>query len=574
MMNFKDKKAQTAIELAIFGAILIFVMGATIRSVVGRAQQQQAMFRATRMALTLSHSTTETKRVAGRNMGTVLVVEDRLTSASSKYGAIDRMPFMTQGSGIHSVNLFMPIDYGDDDDLPVFDVFVNGQHFVFRVGVFKYVYLANSCDGAMVCHADCKGDCAVGSPQVYRGASIPAGPDYWEDNCLTGTRTIIQPFSCADPDGLAPWACPDPSCIDCTDITMETYTTTVTVVSIIGCARLYLVVNNHPLIPQWCDDITDMCPANNLSANDRFRLDRWTDLNPDGLDGKQVIGAPPLTWEIPPATGGVTVPVGQRPGFAWQWFLIAPVDKSWRDTSYDYSEGSLSMAPLVTRTLTSVTVNLGEGIVLPGGEAKAENISLDVDYDLKLESIMPNVPDGVQPNVVISNGIIARLGMMDSQEGDIDFSYNESDKSLGIETYGFDKDVNVYTYVRSAGAGGGTYLQIDEGHLFSGKQYIRTASKKDQVDLIERVFRLSNDTGEFCGTVVGGGPPGEANGAPNPIEACGWVEGECFTSANINKTCFDVPNKLFFIRSRIEDRRGRKWVTDQSTDPYVNFVIN
>ena len=575
MMNFKCKKAQTAVELAVFGSILIFVMGATIRTVMSRAQQQTALLKATRMALTMSHKTTETKQVAGRNMGTVLIVEDRLTAASSKYGAVDRMPFMTQGAGVHSANLFMPVDYGDSDDLPVFDMYVNGTHFAFRTAAFKYIHLADSCAGAAPCSADCKGDCSAGSPQWQRGSSIPAGADYWEDNCLSSTTTTTTTLSCADPDGALPWACPDPSCTDCTDISVETYMTVTVTTSSIGCAKLYAIVNNHPLIPDWCNGgvgtfpipcppacSAGMVPGCNLSANERFDLDRADATNPNGLDG------------IP---GAVSVPVGERPGFAWQWFLVSPIDETWRDTSYNYSAGSLSMDPMANTTTTTVAdLIMAEGIVLPGGENNPKNISLDVDYDLKLESIMANVAGGAQPNSVATNGIITRIGVMDTQEGDIDFSYNDSDELKGVEMYGFTKDVNLYTFVRGSGAGGGTYLQIDEGQLYSAigdsKQYIRTASKKDQADLIERVFRLSNNTGAFCSAA--GVRPAMANGISNPVEVCSLAAGGCFTGGAINRTCMDIPNNLIFIRSRIQDLHGRKWVTDTSEDSYVEFVID
>ncbi|MCK4882157.1 MAG: hypothetical protein KAS92_03945 [Candidatus Omnitrophica bacterium] len=578
MRKFKSRKAQTAIELAVFGAILIFVMGSLIRTVMGRALQQHAMLKATRMALTISQTTTASHTVAGRNMGTVLVVEDRLTAASSKYGSVDRMPFMTQGSGTHSANLFMPIDYGYDEDLPVFDLYVNGKHFAFRVGSFKYVYPAASCRNLAVCHADCIDeagmlDCTATSPYFHRGASIPAGPEFWEPGCLQSTVTITQILACA---GAGP--CPA-ACTDCGAASTETYTTVTSVVSNIGCAKFYMVVNNHPLIPAWCNGgvgtfpipcpgacSMGLAPGCNLSVTERFNLDRADVTNPNGLDG------------LP---GVVTVPVGERPGFAWQWYLVAAIDDNWTQEPLSYGAGKLSSGggAGTTTVITDASLQMAEGLVFPGGEARAKNCTLDIDYDLKGESVIGNT-GYASPNVVTTNGIITRMGVMDPQEGDIDFSYNESDELRGLQMYGFTKDINIYTYVHGGGPGGGTYLQIDEGQLFSGagdaRQFIRTASKKDQVDLIERAFRLSNDIGTFCGLVVGGGPSAPpVNGlTTNPVEVCGWNAGDCFLTGNSNRTCMDVPNKIIFIRSRIQDVRGRKWVTDESVDPYVSFVIN
>ena len=578
MMNFKGKKAQTALELAVFGSILIFVMGATIRTVTGRAQQQNALLRATRMALSISHSSTETKEMAGRNMGSVLIVEDRLAAASSKYGTIDRMPFMMHGSGIHSVNLFMPIDYGDDEDLPVFDMYVNGKHFAFRTAAFKYVDLANSCANAAPCHTDCVDetgalDCSNGSPYFYRGADVPAGPEYWEDACFSSIVTTTTTVPCADHTP----PCPPLDCISCDSDSLESYQSTTEVISSVGCAKLYTIVNNHPLIPQWC---VAACPEN-LSADERFDLDR-EDL--DAID--------PFTGvDIAPALlGDKSVPPGERLGFAWQWFLVAPVIGEWQDTTLNYDVARLTMDPLTNLTsAVSSTVDTGEGMVLPGGENPPKNTSLDVDYDLKMENVMPNVKDGVQPNIVASNGMILQLGVMDSQEGDIDFTHNDSDELGGVETFGFVKDINLYTSVRGGGAVGGTYLQIDEGQLYSSsgdtRQYIRTASKKDQVDLVERFFQMNNNTGGYClvdevtGTISlqssadfsahYGISPAELN----PVEICSPSAAGCFTSANIDKTCMDVSNNMIYIRSRLQDLHGRKWVTDESEDPFVDFVI-
>ena len=130
-----------------------------------------------------------------------------------------------------------------------------------------------------------------------------------------------------------------------------------------------------------------------------------------------------------------------------------------------------------------------------------------------------------------------------------------------------------------------TYFEVDEGRLFGagGGQFIRTATKRDQIDLIERIFRLSNDTGRYCRS---GNPrdwqpspcPGSGNeianecklGLTNPVEVCG-LAGECFGDANIERTCMDTDNNLIFIRSKIKDLRGRKWVTPMDDDPYVRF---
>lgn len=387
------QKAQTAIELAVFGSILIFVLGVIVKSALIKSNEQQAKLRATRMALSLSYNISDPPQaqIASHNNASVLVIEDRLTAASAKYGAIDRSPFMVQASGSHTANLFMPVEYGDSGDLPMLDVYVNGKHFSFTTATFEpYVLSVDS--------------------------------------------------------------------------------------------KLYEIVDNHPLMRQngeWCDgSVAYPCPDDNLSADKRFDLDR------DGTSN---------------------VPADERGRFSWQWKLVA---------------------------------------------APEENISADVDGDLKLEQI----------EKVFSP---TSIGIRDFQNGDIDTTFGESDTGWKP---GFTRDARVYTFVHDdTSSGGGTYLQVDEGKLYQtdgdDRQYIRTASKKDTIDVIERVFQLSNNTGRFCDGTTGKGG----------VEVCAAAQGECYTSANIARTCMDPSNKLLFIRSRIEDFRGRKWVTPTGDDPYVGF---
>ena len=585
MPNITDKKAQTALELAIFGSILIFVLGTIIRSSVNRSNQQHAFLKSTRMALSMSHKSTETKQIAGRNMATVLIVEDRLTTASSKYGALDRMPFMTQGSGIHSANLFMPVDFGDVVDLPVFDMFINGQHFAFTTAGFKSVELAipcapGDCPGVPGC-TDVGGTCKGDKEGAY--STDPAQcPGNWEPDCIQVDESTTQMVPCA---GASPCPalpdCPNPDRCDASALAM--YEVTVPGASYsVGCAKLYAVVDNHPLIPEWCDHdgggpigrCPDDCsvtpgPGCNLSANERFDLDR------EDLDG------------LP---GDVVVPPGERADFAWQWFMVMGVEENSLRSQRRFNTftGSLTGAPGAINNVSIGTLNKAEGIVLPGGEAKAKNSVLDVDCDLKNEVIMPYVEDVVSPNSVdFRTGVITVIGVQDSQMGDVDFSYNSIDKLKGIEQFGFTRDVRLYTYIKDdSSPDGGTYFEIDEGKLFTGsgdnRQFIRTASKKDQVDVIERVWRLSNNTGGYC-ELAGGVPTTTRTsdaafnaryGVPvNPVEVC-TASGGCYESANINLTCMDITYNIIFVRSRIQDLHGRKWVTDMGSDPYVNFIIN
>jgi len=182
---------------------------------------------------------------------------------------------------------------------------------------------------------------------------------------------------------------------------------------------------------------------------------------------------------------------------------------------------------------------------------------IDVDQDLKEESVIA-VND---TNIVVT----------DAQEGDLDFSITDYDTNvLGFVEPGLQQDgAEIFTYVNDGSGDQGTYFLVEEGKLYNGKQYIRTASKKDQVDLIVRGFKMSNNTGRFCST--GGVPTRQStvDGLTNPVEACN----DCFATNNIAKTCFDTVNMILHIRSRIVDRHGRRWTTDTSSDAYIDFNV-
>ena len=266
--------------------------------------------------------------------------------------------------------------------------------------------------------------------------------------------------------------------------------------------NLYEVVPNHPQLPFDPD-------CNELG----LPLDYCFDLNRDGT---------------------VDVLEEQQEDFAWQWQKVDLDD-----------------------------INLEQG----------EHVVLDVDRDLKEERIIYLSEDKSEMQVI------------DNQEGDFDFSLNTRDFDiLGEKRPGFQQNMTMYTYSKNPNTGGETFYLMEEGRLYQGlgddKQYIRSVQKKDQLDVIERTIQLSNDTQHYCAgstVVTEGMPENNTHGGwddqdlSNPVEVCcqgtsgggaGITESCCF-GANQFMTCMDTnPDILtIFVRSRIEDKRGRKWVT-------------
>lgn len=561
-------RAQTAMELAVFGGILIFVVSVIVRQAMGAGYAQNQYLRAMRQAMSTSFRYSEgllgTGDDASHNTTSILFIEDRLTADSAKYGAIDRTPYIVSGSATHSRNLFLPVDAGENKNLPVFDMFINGKHFPFQLARFKTVNLAQRCKNVgPPCPAECKGDCSANSVQFFPGDNLcrdscnPVFCNAGAGECAaTSAKTWPMPWvaNCVQYTGLCQETCLTSGCTTCCDPGAGDCLvgSGVTFEATIGCAQLYGIMYNHDGFVEWCDGIGIPCPSCpgpgcNFSADERFDLDR---------DG--VLGA----LDDPDEPDGA-----QRETFAWQWYSALGVDETEEYPLYLVGGGG-----------STSLIGRGEGIVIESMDCERDcateqrNTSVDMDGDLKREHIMADTKV-----VDAATGVITRFtNVMDSQDGDLDFTRGDSDAGPDA---GLTRNTWMYVRVRD-----GTYLLIKEGNLYGdGLQYIRTTQKKDQIDLIERRIQLSNDTDRFCdrnGDVTALGSPDWAAAGwnasiPNPVEACNG----CSTSGNINLTCMDedpagdgTQPPIIFVRSRVVDRHGRKWITETTSDPYVEFV--
>ncbi len=187
-------KGQAATELAIFGAIIIFVLGAIIRSAVSSGQGQDASLKAMRNALVESSKSTpgDTSRISP----SMFYLEDRLSPDFGKYGSTERAPFTAQGSGSMTNLLMYPLDVDELTDafnrpinkhIPVMDMFINGKHFTFSLARLVNKSFSSSCGGAPRCVGpsggwdfSCKG--GHGCPIFYQtivnmedGTSVSSG---------------------------------------------------------------------------------------------------------------------------------------------------------------------------------------------------------------------------------------------------------------------------------------------------------------------------------------------------------------------------------------------------------------
>jgi hypothetical protein len=522
--NFrKNKKGQTAIELAAFGTIIIFILGAIVRTALSSGYQQNQTLKALRMALSKSHLYTEgiigTKGSfadgqASRNVASILVIEDRLTADSTKFGPIDRIPFILSSSASHSRNLFMPITKSTEFyHLPVFDLFVNGKHFPLKTSGFKTMCFAQD-PGQCYCPPPGSSDKSDewlnpnSAPKDFCGKTYPPHPGYWDNTCGSSGNS---------------------------------------------CPRFFTRIVNNPLEKRWCNDMpagtpgAKACTSGNLIGKQRFDLDlRWTDDNTGGYGDNNInilppgspVGVPPGQIVVDPTTDPV-ISDYPRKNFSWQWYGIYGWDRSVKTIGkFSGSEDVKGMAVKVDSRV---------------------NAEADFDGDREEEQMI---------QILAHKGaVITRAVIMDSGEGDLDLTQlgNSGDEQVGLLP-----ETSIETEVKP-----GTLLKIEEGKLFdSNNQFVRSVQKKDHIDYITRQLKLTKNTGRFC-TEPGKAPDKIAfndTDEANPIEWCGANDETCIRF-HPRETCMSLTSKIIYIRSKPIDKRGRKWVTNISQDNYVNYNV-
>ena len=456
-MKLFRNNAQAITELAIFGAILIFVIGSIIRTSAQSGMEQNQTLKAMRWALSQSLKGVRNENKS-RDSASLLVIEDRLSVDAGKFGSLERAPFLHSGGGTFSNTIFMPMDWMEKRNIPVMDVFVNGDHFVFSTGRFVvYDIQLDPGNANMIRVWDLTNNVKKYFPKVADGN--------WIDNCYTIPNT----------------------------------TTTV------GCPVFFTIVPANSA--KFCKEEA-ACPS---EVNQRFDLNLNFNYNDD--------------------------PKGvMRDYVMWQWKPIKGLTDN-------------------------ISINTDQGVYQ----------SYDVDLDRK-EEVIYRVNGGLPSDVTALNipdilypAVAQRIAVFDSQKGDITFTNDDTDR-IGIGTsapiaMGIQGEVSVYTLTK-----GGTYLHIKEGKAYvpDTGRFVRSTNRKDQVDVISRMFQLSNDNGRFCPAV--GTPPSTIGNTSvaNPVETCVNTKqgfGDCFNGNTVSLTCFDKGTNMLFMRSRILEKRGRKWVT-------------
>ncbi|MCA9401293.1 MAG: hypothetical protein KC713_06675 [Candidatus Omnitrophica bacterium] len=611
----QNKKAQTAVELAVFGAILIFVLGLIIRQAMSYHYLQNQNYRAMRMAMQLSYRHSEGliptvmnppseygQRVgnSSRNSASVLLVEDRLSVGSDRFAQRERVPYIAIGSATNSRNLFMPtLEDGVDAQIPRMDVFINGKHFPLTVAAFRTVNLTetyiNPENGNTERHPDWDPQCAEirqdDGTITYRGCrrlyQIKARPK---------EGTTIGGFCWNDSGGTG-------DCAIFNNLTAR--------------QRFDLNRNNICMYPgpdcdQLDQDIGILDPMVCCENDNTIMFPGTDELNPDYSQIQPEPDDDPSTpkySEREISFDSLENNVPNNNNFSWQWVVL----KAWNRGS-TRSGYFLDPNGKITTSLDGV---LGYDFNYSKTNKVNSNLSADVDGDLLEERVLEVEYD--------DDGFIYAAKTIDYQEGDVDFSRrnfcdSEYVRCVNKPASGFMSDAEYFSFVSAFDEdhpddpNKGTIMRtrnMSECEVGGATPCQTSTQKKEQLDVVVRYLQLNRDTDRFCGPdqsgSSGGIPVPLVDGLENPVEVCcssskhkicfnkdGSTSGDsCASAQNRDRTCMDeghlerivtIDNPdgttedvfspmypIIFVRSRILDRHGRKWFTNMGEDPYVNY---
>jgi len=658
---------QAATELAVFGAILIFVIGTIMRTAVGNSYTQNQNFKAMRMAMLASWTESKSNpgaikaQATSHNSASILFVEDRLSPDSGKYGDLDRNPFTAQGSGSFSYNLLYPLSDGQDVNagVPIMDVYINGLHFPFTMAsyVSDKAFIPPGASGAQVCPA--------GGP--YSEPNLTQG-QCQQNQCLRNQREWVGGVK--------------ESSFNSTAVAPITSTT--------DDARKIEMSNNA------CNIFTALANAGVFSASSISQV-----ISQSGsLCGDPNLPSPQVNIDPTIIAGTALQDTSQWNAFTTNYEQKLFLNSSTKSTAAYYNPYFQAILKILTagqvkyKLFYSLAANRGDNSntdlssasappFLPSSSGppnctshpcKDQELSLDLVlgghpnqgvyvgdlmYDLRRLGEFGTNPGGADYNPSFVSSTLQRDNMTwqwaatagtvgggdtskgadpiigldpnnnqfptydidgrlkevtiykawldsgnmhvafeDPQGGDIDGSWdvNSCSPKPGLKT-----DSQIFTYTRA-----GTYLQVNEGKLYNPEtgQAVRSANKRNTIDLIQRTIQLSNNTGRFCTSCKDGSFCGAivanqcadgkacsiplssylpSNGQapvatlvmckgldcanPNPVETCvdhSTTASPCFTPGTIAETCYDTAINVIFVRSRLQDQRGHFWLSNTS----------
>jgi hypothetical protein len=135
-------RGQTATELAIFGTILVFVIGILVTYSLTFTYSQQLQQQASRDALRLSsfidaYPPKNPMPLQDRSASVAFFEDRQMPDLSNAFGIMQRSPVSGSASAVKTRHLYANIIFGTLDNLPRIHLYINGQKFIFTTANFK-----------------------------------------------------------------------------------------------------------------------------------------------------------------------------------------------------------------------------------------------------------------------------------------------------------------------------------------------------------------------------------------------------------------------------------------------------
>ncbi len=149
-ISWRNVQAQSMVEVAIFGGVIIFLIGALVKNVVTTSFAQQYALRTMREALTKAQAGVPARDpISGDSISVqkpynLIIIEDRLFPGVTKFGSTERTPYITSTSAVFTNDLFgAPYDLNNapgsfgSTDIPVLHMRMNGMKKDFTLGAWR-----------------------------------------------------------------------------------------------------------------------------------------------------------------------------------------------------------------------------------------------------------------------------------------------------------------------------------------------------------------------------------------------------------------------------------------------------